>query len=177
LIAGSKRYSNPEEQKMPIRPPSLCVPLLLAAILVLSFNCQAMAVSDFFLGNWKIDKAVIAPWADSANKPDDAEMKSLVGKTVTFKSKQIAAPGILACKGPVYEIHDGGADMLFQGALAQKQDGSPQDPAKPAADLGFKGSSWKTLQTGCENELDFHFVDEKTMEFGLNDYVYVMKRE
>ena len=33
------------------------------------------------------------------------------------------------------------------------------DPAKIAAKLGFRGSSWKTLETGCGNELDYHFLD------------------
>jgi hypothetical protein len=159
---------------MRVRPLLLPLTLALSAASSLVVPAPAIASVDFFLGNWTIEKAVVAPWADPASKPDDAEMKSLVGKTVTFKNKEIAGPRIVACKDPSYEIHDGGADMLFQGALTQKQDGSSQDPNKPAADLGFKGSSWKTLQTGCENELDYHFVDDKTVEFGLNDYVYTL---
>lgn len=119
----------------------------------------------------------MAPWADPASKPDDTEMKSLAGKTLIFKQKQIIGPGILACNDPSGSFLEGGADMLFQGALAQKRDGPAQDPAKPAADLGFRGPSWKTLQTGCENELDFSCVDDRSIEFGLNDYVYMLKRK
>lgn len=157
------------------------LPLLSAVFLPLAFISftgigSAMA-DDSFLGNWVISKAVVAPWADPASKPSDAEMKSLMGKAVTFKKSQIAGPDVLACSGPTYELSTGGADMLFQGALTQKTDGSEQDPAKPAADLGFHGSAIKTLQTGCENEIDYHFVDDATLEFGLNDYVYTMTRQ
>ena len=148
-----------------------------AAMLLASASLQAQAADTFFLGTWTISKAVVAPWADPKQKPDDKEMKSLVGKTVTFKADRITAPGIVACSGPSYEISIGGADMLFQGALTQKQDGSEQDPSKSAAELGFQGSNIKVLQTGCENELDYSFVDDKTAEFGLNDYVYTITRQ
>jgi hypothetical protein len=51
------------------------------------------------------------------------------------------------------------------------------DPAKTAALVGFsKGTSWKTLETGCGNELDYHFIDEKTAAFGLNNYIYILKK-
>ncbi len=49
------------------------------------------------------------------------------------------------------------------------------DPAALAASLGFKGTSFKTLETGCE--FDFHFVDERTAEVGLNDYVYTLTKQ
>jgi hypothetical protein len=151
--------------------------LFVVPVALMALAMPAAADTNFFLGNWTIDKAVVAPWADPASKPNDAEMKSLVGKSVTFKAQQIQGPGILACKELKYEITEGGADMLFQGALADKPDGTKQDSSKLAADLGFQGSSWKTLQTGCENELDFSFVDDNTAEFGLNDYVYTLKRK
>lgn len=151
--------------------------LTFSAALLSTNTTSALAGNEFFLGKWVIEKAVVAPWADPVKKPDDTEMKSLVGKSVTFKPQQIAGPGILACKKLTYEVTEGGADMLFQGSLTQKFDGSSQDPDKPAADLGFQGSSWKTLQTGCENEMDYSFVDDKTAEFGLNHYVYILKRQ
>ncbi len=152
-------------------------PVALPAALLLALTMPASATANFFLGNWTIDKAAVAPWADPASKPDDAEMKSLVGKTVTFKAKQILASGTLACKALKYEGGEGDAEMLFQGGLAEKPDGTKLDADKLAHDLGFQGSRWKMLQTGCENELDFHFVDENTAEFGLNNYVYVLKRK
>jgi hypothetical protein len=159
------------------RSPFLPVAVLLLTFLPRTSVGPAMAEDNNFMGSWTIAKAVVAPWADAGTKPSSAEMKSLIGKTVTFKKGQITGPGILACSGPTYDLDDGGPDMLFQGALTQKPDGSEQDPAKPAADLGFHGSTIKTLQTGCENEIDYHFVDDATLEFGLNDYVYTMTRK
>jgi hypothetical protein len=51
------------------------------------------------------------------------------------------------------------------------------DPVKLAAKLGFKGTTWKTLETGCATELDFHYIDPTTTTFGLNNYVYTLKKQ
>jgi len=68
--------------------------------------------------------------------------------------------------------------MLFQGAFDEmRRKDKSVDPAKLAAKLGFKGSSWKTVETGCATELDFHFIDPSTTTFGLNNYVYVLKKQ
>jgi hypothetical protein len=80
-----------------------------------------------------------------------------------------ADPRQLACKGPKYKVKDYPADMRRRDKSA--------DPAKLAAKLGFKGSSWKTLETGCATELDFHFIDPSTTTFGLNNYVYTLKKQ
>ncbi len=132
----------------------------------------------FYLGTWKIVSAVEAPWADAKHKDDAAEMKSLVGKIVIVKPAEITGPRQLACKGPKYEVKDYPADMLFQGAFDEmRRRDKSVDPAKLAAKLGFKGSSWKTLETGCGMEIDFHFIDPATSTFGLNNYVYTLKKQ
>jgi hypothetical protein len=132
----------------------------------------------FYLGNWKIVSAVVAPWADPARKPVVAEMKSLVGKTVSIGAKSIVGPRPVACNGPHYRVRDYPADMLFQGAFEEMhfRDKSV-DPKKVAAKLGFEGSTFKTLETGCGNELDYHFANPTTALFGLNDYAYTLKKE
>jgi hypothetical protein len=33
------------------------------------------------------------------------------------------------------------------------------------------------LETGCGNEIELHFVDAATAAFGLNDFVYILKKE
>lgn len=144
-------------------------------VLLLAGVC--LAQNAFYLGTWKIDSAAVAPWADP-KQPDPAEMKSLVGKVVVVKAGEITGPRQIACKGPHYKVVDSPPTMLFQGAFEemQRRDKSV-DPAKLAARLGFRGSSWKTLETGCGNELDYHFVDPSTIEFGLNDYVYTLKKQ
>ncbi len=121
---------------------------------------------------------MVAPWADPARPLDPAEMKSLVGKTIVIKPREIVGPHALACTGPKYRIKEYPADWLFQGAFGEMhaRDNSA-DPLKIAASLGFQGTAWRTLETGCGNELDYHFVDTTTAEFGLNDYVYKLKKE
>jgi hypothetical protein len=145
---------------------------------LLLIGSVALAADPFYLGTWKIDSAVLAPWADSQHKDDAAEMKSLVGKTLIIKPTEIVGPRQVACKGPHYKTKDYPADMLFQGAFDEmRRRDKSVDPSKLAAKLGFKGSSWKTLETGCATELDFHFIDPATTTFGLNNYVYILKKQ
>ena len=136
------------------------------------------AADAFYLGAWKITSATVAPWAYREREPDTPEMKALVGKTVTFEKHRIRGPREVACPDPRYEMKDYPADMLFQGAFAEMHDRDKSiDPAVLAGALGFKGSSWKTLETGCGNEINWHFIDATTVAIGLNDYVYILKKQ
>ena len=148
-----------------------------AALAILAFSAAALSADAFYLGTWKIDSAVVAPWADP-KKPDPTEMKTLVGKTAVIKPNEILGPRQVACKGPRYQIKEYPADMLFQGSFDEMRSRDKSvDPAKLAARLGFQGKSWKTLETGCGNEIDYHFIDQNTAAFGLNDYVYILKKQ
>jgi hypothetical protein len=61
------------------------------------------------------------------------------------------------------------ADMLFQGAFGEMHNRDKSaDPVKIAQGIGFRGSRWKTLETGCGNEIDYHFLDPTTAAFGLS---------
>jgi len=136
----------------------------------------ADAADLFYIGEWKLTGAVVAPWADPKQKPDRAEQSRLIGKTIVFKAKEIAGPPPFACKTPHYKESDYAADMIFQGAFGEMQlKNKSVDPSKLAASLGFAGTSIKTLETGCE--IDFHFVDDATAEIGLNDNVYTLKKQ
>jgi hypothetical protein len=141
------------------------------------FALPMFAAGPVYLGKWKIVSAVVAPWwEDKAHKPDEAEMKLLVGKTVTFSAKAIEATRG-ACENPHYVMKDYPADYLFQGSFGEMQRRDKAvDPVKVAASVGFVGKSFKTLETGCDFELDWHFMDANTLTFGLNNYIYVMKR-
>lgn len=152
--------------------------LALVAFMLAAAAPNSPGADPFYLGAWKIVSATIAPWADPHEKPFVQEMKELVGKTVTITPKAILGPRQAACLGPRYQVKDYPADMLFQGAFGEMhaRDKSA-DPARIAAKLGFHGTSWKTLETGCGNELDYHFIDPSTATFGLNDYVYTLKKQ
>jgi hypothetical protein len=153
---------------------------LATALLFLGVSIRLASASDaFYLGTWKITSAVVAPWSDPARKPDTAEMKTLVGTTVVFTANAIRGPRALACSTLRYQVRDDPADMLFQGAFGEMHErNKASDPAKIAAALGFRGGSrWKTLETGCGNEIDYHFLDSTNTAFGLNDYVYFLKKQ
>ena len=134
------------------------------------------AADTFYMGTWKVAGAVIEPWADPKRKPDAAEQARLAGKALVFNARKIDGPAPFACAAPHYKLIDYEADMLFQGAFDEMRSNDKMvDPNKLAASLGFTGASIKTLETGCE--LDFHFVDATTAEVGLNDYVYMLKKQ
>jgi hypothetical protein len=123
-----------------------------------------------FAGGWTIASAKLAPWADSKNPlPDSGERATLVNHTVVIGTKAITGPKQVACPDPHYELKSYTTDMLFQGGL--------KNPAKDAPALGFKGKAVPVLETGCENEIDWHMTDIGTLEFGLNDYLYTLTRK
>lgn len=137
------------------------------------------AADPFYIGKWKIVSAEVAPWwEDKAHKPDAAGVRAYVGKTVTFASRSITGPALLGCTRTQYKLDDRPADSLFQGEFGEMQIRDKSvDPAKIAASLGFKGTSWKTLETGCVAEIDYHFLDASTAAFGLDNYVYMLKKQ
>jgi hypothetical protein len=150
--------------------------LVLFAAAALTFSVRAQAADTFYLGTWKFDSAVVAPWADPHDKPDLAEKNSLLGTTVTIAANAISGPKVFACKGPHYKLTDYTADLLFKGAFGEMHDADKaKDPQKLAASVGFIGMPVKTLESGCE--FDWHFVDQSTAEIALNNYVYTLKKQ
>jgi len=136
----------------------------------------AIAADATYLGTWKVTGATTAPWAAQARKADNAEQTRLIGKTVVFKSREIAGPEPLACKAARYKEKNYSADMIFQGAFEEmKSKDKSVEPNKMAASLGFTGNGIKTVETGCE--IDFHFVNATTAEIGLNSIVYTLKKQ
>jgi len=155
---------------------SRCLPALpvLSALVAFAVIAPSRAADQFYLGDWKIDSAVEAPWARPKISP--SAKNRLMGKMVTLKAKEIAGPQPLACKGATYKVTDYSAEMLFQGAFAEMHDtNKAADPQKLAESLGFSGKTFQTLETGCE--IDWHFVDPTTAKVGLNDFVYTLKKQ
>jgi hypothetical protein len=149
---------------------------VLVALFILLFATTAYTKGNFYLGAWRLESAVVAPWADPHEKPDAAAMQALIGKIVTLIPAAITGPKPFACKGPHYKLSNFTADMLFQGSFGEMHDKNKSaDPQKIAASLGFSGTSFMTLETGCE--IDWHFVNPGTAEVGLDNYVYTLKRQ
>ena len=152
-------------------------PVTRLAVLVL-FAGVVLAADPFYLGRWRIESASVAPWWNERQEPDTAEMKGLTGKTVAITPTKITGPRQLGCSNPRYVVKEYPADMLFQGMFGEMHERDRSvDPAKVAARVGFRGTKWKTVETGCGNELDFHFLDESTFAFGLNNYIYLVRRQ
>ena len=138
----------------------------------------AFAADSFYLGTWRIEGAAVAPWWTERGKPDAVETKALLGKIFVIGARSITGPRQLACPDPRYKVIDSPSNMLFQGAFEEMRERDKSvDPAKIAASVGFRGSSWKTLETGCGMEIDFHFIDPETIAFGLNNYIYKAKKQ
>jgi len=148
----------------------------IAAVALLAATAPAaQAATPFYLGAWRVESAVVAPWADLARPLDPAEHRALVGRLVTVTPTRITGPGNLACRAAHPALSDSTADMLFQGELGEPQSANPKRSAQAMAEaLGFVGHSWKTMDTGCD--LDWHFADRTTAKIGLNDYVYTLKK-
>ncbi len=152
------------------------IAVAVVATLSIAMGSPARAAEPFYLGSWKLESAIVAPWTDPHEEPDVAEKNALIGKMVTLAPTAISGPKVFACKGPLYKLSDFTADMLFQGAFEEMRDSNKSvDPAKLAASLGFAGTSFKTLETGCE--IDWHFVNQMTVEVGLDDYIYTLKKQ
>ena len=133
------------------------------------FAGPAQAADQSYLGVWTVRASQRAPWAAADEKPVESDLKALMHKQIVFRADRIAAPQPLNCKKPNYEIKSYAADMLFQGSLTE--------PAKQAAAIGFQGATIVTLETGCEGAIDFHFLDQNTAMFALNNRLYRLERK
>jgi hypothetical protein len=128
-----------------------------------------------YLGAWRIDSAVRAPWADPTRGPAATDGPALVGKVVRLTPRAIEGPGVFHCRGPHYKLTSYGPDMIFEGALGEIQDRNPRETAAALAhQLGFRSAAIQTLETGCE--IDFHFAGPGEARVGLNDYVYTLRQ-
>lgn len=169
VALGVRKYTPP---KQPWWKRLLPVALLFAA----AGGVRGADASH--LGTWKIESATVAPWWRQKTPPDPATTKELIGRTVKIAPKAISGPPPMACAAPRYAVKQYPADMLFQGAFGEMQRRDRTvDPAKLAESAGFRGSAWKTVETGCDNGIDFHFIDGRTAAFALDNYIYRLKRQ
>ncbi len=146
--------------------------LLLACALAASGGA---VTQERYAGAWRIEKSEPAPWSHEVSWEVPKEITRLVGATVVFKTDRIDGPSPLACRKPHYQIVQYGADMLFQGTLAEKGD-SNTTPEKAATALGFAKRPIPSITTGCASEIEFHVIDDDHVLFGLNNRVYRMVR-
>src|SRR5438270_9958103 len=70
---------------------------MFALSLVLTAS-NGFADDTFYIGTWKIESAMVAPWWTEREKPDPAEMKTLVGRAFSITAKSITGPRQLAVR-------------------------------------------------------------------------------
>jgi len=149
-----------------------------ACIVVSSFVLLLSATAigqDRYAGTWTIASSEPAPWPHEAGAEVPKEIAKLTGATVALKADRIEGPRELACRKPHYKLRQDGAEMLFQGALAEYGD-RKTTPEQAATKLGFSARPITTIETGCANELEFHAIDGGHLVFGLNNRVYRLVR-
>lgn len=143
--------------------------LAIALLGLLSAPLQARDIRFPFFGLWMITKATPAPWVDGQNAADPFLAQRWVGKKVIFTWRFIDAPFPLGCDAPDYRTIEAPPENLFQGNLTS--------PVIQAQALGFRaGAPVTTLQTDCENRIEYHFVNHSTAMFALDNVIYTLRR-
>ena len=152
-----------------INPMRLSAGLCAALACLVSVSAAAAGPQRPFYGRWLIAEANPAPWYNPADPGMHPLDDHLVGKSIVYQPSRIVGPRLLACKGPHYRMLEVGPEYLFQGGLTA--------PAAQAAALGFRGSRIASLETGCAGAIDFHFVNETTALFALDNMVYTLRKQ
>jgi hypothetical protein len=141
------------------------------ALTLMFLGGRASAQTISILGTWTITTSTPAPWVKPGEAPLPSDEKDLIGHHIVFAKNTVTAPSPPlqpVCRKPQYKRSDFPPDYLFEGSLP--------DPENQAKALGFEGKTIPTIQTGCEGVTDFHFLNNNTALFGLNDRVYRIER-
>lgn len=153
--------------------------LILAALSLAA--TPALAGEAAFYGKWKITGAVKAPWEDPDNPmvTDDAERYT--GKIVDIEKGKMTGPDLMGCGKTELSVETLPYAGLFEGGLAAdpKDPGGKYDEAKAkriAGELGYTSEPVETLFQGC-SEISLHKMNDKTLQFGLNNRIFTMEKQ
>ena len=140
----------------------------IGALFLMLFAGTAAMARPYYLGSWRIVSAQPAPWVSTDEKPDPIDMATLSGQTIVFTRQSINGPSPLGCQGPAYAMKRSPPEGLFQGNLT--------DPQRQARALGYRSARIRTLETGCEHLIDYHFIDADNALFALNNRLWRLQR-
>lgn len=153
---------------------ALCLLFQLAAVSV------ACAEDNLFLGQWAVETAIIAPWAEPAITEAERPEDPFIQRQVVIGPDAMTGPGPFSCSEPRYIVKLLAADIVFQGGLAV-------NPATPTAEfednraiqaavkLGLDRINIPTLQNRC-SDLALHMADPDTVYFAVDSRIYTLKR-
>ncbi len=138
---------------------------LAAFAAVAGAGAAARSPSDW-LGAWRIERGVVAPWAPMATPIS----RDFLGKSVTFADSSMKGPGPLDCKGAAYEPTSVPAEGLFQSGIV-----GPAEEA--AARLGLVSLPVAGMSLTCDTGVfEFHAADADTMLFALSNVIWTISR-
>jgi len=116
-------------------------------------------------GEWRITRAVVAPWTDEA---DAGARPDWIGERVTFTSKAVKAPAPLGCGDAKYEATEVPLEGLFQGAGLS---------VEAANRIGLDGRARKGVALTCDTGVfDFHFAADDSMLLALDNRIWTFDR-
>ncbi len=147
------------------------IPFLLGASL---FAHAAWAEGDI-KGTWNVTKMEPAPWL--AVKPDSSAYyaEELEDGIVVFGDDKVTSPITwMGCKKPKYETASVPFNSLFEGGLEDKERGLT-NTAELAHKLGFTKEPVTSVTPSC-SELTYHFADDNTLLFALDNVIYTLTR-
>lgn len=134
-----------------------------------------------FHGNWKITGAVTAPWEDPANPVITDDVERYSGKIVVIGKDRLIGPDLLGCGATSLTVEALPYAGLFEGGLSADPNdpGGKHDEARAkrlAEGLGYTAEPVETLFQGC-SEISLHRMDDRTLQFGLDNRIYTLVRQ
>lgn len=146
---------------------------LLIAIWALATPARA---EDFpILGDWMIQKAIVAPWVGP--NADIAHLAALSRAHLNmmvsfFPDRVVAKDAKIACTDIDYERTLYPPELIFQASLPDP------DQVEIAAGLGFPSGKIPGFDVDCgSNVQSYHFADRDTVLFALENIIYTMDRQ
>ncbi len=150
-----------------------CAVSLLIAVWAISLPARA---EDFpIIGDWMIERAIVAPWVKA--NVDIARFTSLsrahLHMIVSFFPDHVEAKDPeLACANVDYERTLLSPEQIFQGSLPNP------DQVEIAAGLGLPSGQIPGFDVDCASGVQpYHFADRDTVLFALDDIIYTMDRQ
>ncbi|MFZ1992446.1 MAG: hypothetical protein WAW96_22045 [Alphaproteobacteria bacterium] len=146
--------------------------LLIGAWLI---SAPARAEDYPIIGDWMIDKAIVAPWVGP--NADIGRLASLSRMHLNmivsfFPDRVVAKDPKLACTDVDYERTLFPPELIFQASLPDP------DQVEIAAGLGFPSGNIPGFDVDCGSSVQsYHFANRNTLLFTLQDIIYTMDRQ
>lgn len=126
-----------------------------------------------FFGTWLTATAQVAPWWDQQGQAPEMN-PDFQNRSIVLAPGESSGPEIIACTEPVYAVNIVRSPGLFEGNLP--------NPQVDASALGFSGPDITELTLDCTDNgknvsLRFPMVDEDTILLGLDNMIYMLKRQ